>query len=453
MPRASTWLALSLLAGCVQPPPPAAPEIALLPAAPAPASRESPRIEVTSARAPERLAIDADLSEWGTWNDASTQIKVAFTGDSAIVAARLGETATDGIWLGIGSEPLRGPGPNGSTCDGPGTTPEANEACASMQEEYKAFLAKHDRLFERVYRIDSAGVRVLQRDGTLVAVPLAQVAWRKRAGGATAEASIPAASLPRFDRAPLDSIQILASDAPDPAKLDLLREHWTQISLDPPLAFEPWADLRARVLEVARGWQCDDSLSYQPGDPLHLLGAWSGAHPLYRKQASLGETEIGFALEGPTLCAMSGVPGPPFTRTAVAVLHRGHARSVLNLAKVMKIVERGGELHVIAYDDAYSSGEGWSHADWSVTAVTADGSVRENLLPTPKQPITPPQQDRRLTGVKVIHADDFTSFGLQKTLTIEEPNGQSKKLGFEIVWRWDPGKKAYVVKERRIPPP
>jgi hypothetical protein len=412
---------------------------------------------VASVAAPAGLTIDGDLGEWPPAGGAPGRVYVALAGDGAIIAADLDEAAVaGGIWVGLGSTPAREPGPNGSVCTAPVPTPEEAEVCQANAAAFAAFVTKYDRAFEKLYRIDRGGVRVVDEGGALAAIPQAKIAWKAGARGATAEAWIPAAALPRMDQAPIRRLRLVARVASRPAAPALEAAEWTDVQLAPPASVEPLAALRAVVFGALATRQCDDVISYQPGDAQRLLGAWSGPAPLYVKQATLGEVEVGFALTNPTSCVMAGANGPATEETVVAVLRRGEPRAALRLGRVMRIVERADELHVISFRAGYSDGEGWWYADWSVTAVTRDGALREDLVRLPAQragtaPAGTAPAGARWSWGDPFHAADFTSFGVRGSAPVTDPKtGAERLVRVETTWRWDSKAKAYAASEKAI---
>jgi hypothetical protein len=459
----------ALVAGCAGARPPTV-EIAVpLPTiasaiTPEPVPEPAP-VEVAAVAAPAGVILDGDLREWpqgapagidgGSAPKPPGQVYVALAADGAIVAADLDKAAAArGVWVGIGSEPRRGPGPSGSVCTAPAPTPAEDEVCEANAHAFTAFVTKYHRSFERLYRIDRDGIRVAEEGGALAVVPQARAAWKATARGATAEAWIPAAALPRMDQAPIRALRLVARVTPAPSVPAFDAKEWRDVRIEPPVGIGPQAELRAAVFGALAERQCDDVISYQPGDPERLIGAWSGPAPLYVKQASLGEVEVGFALTNPATCVMAGANGPATEETVVAVRHRGKPTRALRLGRVMRIATRAGELHVISFRSGYSDGEGWWYADWSVTAVTGDGSLREDLVQPPTKHAVSAPEGTRWSWSDPFHATDFASFGVHGSAQVTDPKtGAERLVRTETTWRWDPKAKAYVGREKLLATP
>ena len=444
---------LGLVGACAAAPsaaPPATLEIARAPA-PAVAPPPAAKLTMRSALAPAGLAIDGDLGEWGP-SAGPSSVRVAFTSEGAVAAAELDEGGAEGFWLGLASIMMWEPGPNGTTCAGLPADEGGARACAESQRAFEAFVADYKKLFERLYRVSPAGVQVLRDDGSLAPVPLAKVAWRPNPRGATAEISLPASALPRTDQAPLQGIRLLGSTAAKLAHVARKETDWAEAQLESPVSFEPNGRLRAAVFRAVAERPCDDRFSYQPGDASQVFGAWSGPHPLYEKKASLGAVEVGVALRDPTTCIMFGSTGGPAEWSLVVVRRGAETLEAFSVRKVDAILERSGELHLFSFASGYSEGEGYDFGYWTVTVVSADGSLRDGVLrEAAKAPGLPGTQ--MLTGAKEFHDAGYKTLGLRGPLFEDLRAGKKPPRWIETKWRWDPKAKAYTGKSRLIPAP
>jgi hypothetical protein len=107
--------------------------------------------------------------------------------------------------------------------------------------------------------------------------------------------------------AELRAVARITSTSAVPALHD---KDWTVVTFEPAVDFEPHPELRSMAFRGLAQRPCDAVFWYQPGDPDRLFGVWSGPRPLYQKRATLGEVEVGFALDNPMTCVMAGAMRP-----------------------------------------------------------------------------------------------------------------------------------------------
>ncbi|APR86242.1 Hypothetical protein A7982_11591 [Minicystis rosea] len=410
---------------------------------------------------------------------AASRLAFALTAQGAVIAAELGDAARDGIWLGIGSVPADLPLPGhymgnlgyvsfGLRPEHCATTPKLTEdgegyyvatnspaAVAACQAEIARHMERkkaHARRFTRLYRIDQRGVRVVSEGSKLVAIDGAKWAFNSHTGGTMMEASIPLDALPRMAEAPLKSVRLFARAALS-SELPTL-DAWVWLDLLTTFSFEPYGELRAHAFRRAldygpAGLEGSDSttyrlprgLSYQPGDPLHLEVVDSSdcvtlaarEVPLYKKEASLGDVEVGYvAAPRGTSCAAEIEPW-------LAIFVKGKLASIEPSGSPRGTVRRGEELHVLSFAETRWSPVGGT---WSVIALASDGTRRTGVIEPVAGLTEPGGKDPYWDNVSDFTGPDFSSFGWR---------GSAGKRGLEAIWHWDETRKVYRGKQRSIP--
>lgn len=481
-PRRSALVALVALAACAAPPP-APPAVPIAPAPSASAEPAAPRVDpalasVTALARPAQLVLDGDLAEWGSLlppdpdprrpddkpdpnpADAPSRVAVALTGEGAFFAADLGPGARDGVWIGLGTAPPETPplgeyqragiGPFSECVRYPGqeddgTDPETSDACKGVQRRVAEKVAAHERRFRRVYRVDRAGVQVLDDEGALVAVEGARVAFKVAGQGARLEASVPVGALPRMSAAPVTSLVLTARSAAVAASALPAPAQWAALELPAPVGFEPWAELRAAAFgaETGTGYYRPNT-SYHPAEPLRLetlsypgemdrrdYAARDGA--LYTRRMSLGELEIG-VVQG--------------SADHIAVLRQGKVVGVYGRRRgaLIDILARDGDVHVFDFEVETATDNWQTSADWTVMVIGPDGTLRENVV------VEPPPAFVSWAYPREFHTADLSTFGVRGGW-FSWVDGKETTKGWERTWRWDKAKRRYVLKERGIPLP
>ena len=486
-------------------PPQVPPTVLVVPAAttasaPPPALRAPPDptiVTVAAVNPPPRIAVDGDLAEWGTFvalpslaqpmpggtratgepapnpPDAASRLAFALTSDGALIAASLGEAARDGIWLGVGAWapdlPRLGVYSRGGVLDdlecqfvrielsegahknGPPNPPEVRAACEALIDRHKKLTAAEGARFERVFRIDHEGVRRVEADGALAAIPGASAVWKATASGAAVELSLPLAAMPRVAEAPLEAMRLAARAVTAPRPPALTTREWVWVTLPAPLSFDPLGELRAKLFEQQRSIELDPShfgdtiysqpegLSYHPASPLrvesvHYLGGeyeyirvGASEQALYEKRDSLGDIEVGLAASG-----------------ELAILRKGKLTEVIGVGGSLRgIVHRDGELHVFAFSPSgFSEAFGFHPARWSVTAVAEDGSHRDVVVDDSVEAAG--WYEAAWTPMDEITSKDFTRFGMRAVI---------EKKGVEQTWSWNGKRKVYVARRRDVAAP
>jgi hypothetical protein len=475
---------------CSGTPPPPAPLPPIVAAAPSAAPPSAPKADpaaasVVAVRAPAHLVLDGDLAEWGSIlppvpppsatpapappdagapdagpppdpnpRDAPSHVAVAITPEGALIAGHLAGEAQGGVWLVVdtGAAPLA---PLGSyarwgvqswvECMGrPGDEeydPDKDPGCQAVKERADQVVKDHERRFRRVYRIDRQGIVAVQDGGKLVAVEGAKVASRPAPGGVTIEASLPAKALPRVAEAPWVDIALGAHAARAEAPPANGSFPLVSFDLPEPVAFEPWAALRAQLFDVELHTATPPGLSYQPGDPLHIESmvypgeterGWlvPSEAPIYVKQGSIGGAEVGFVAS---------------RSLYAAVLNKGKLVDLFRVVgKVMGLVERDGELHLLSCSIEVQTDSWTTWAVWSVLAIAPDGTVRTEVVETAPG-------EFNWDEVREHHDKALATFGFRgRTRRFD---GSEEGRWYDVTWRWDRRARTYTGQRREVPAP
>lgn len=477
---------------CASPPPRPAPLTSLPaplppPAQPAEAPPDPAILCVAVVQPPQKATLDGDLRAWGPLvsppappkpppdpdadkdgpdapvqlptppdlHAAASHLGFALTLEAARIAVELAAPAPQGIWLGVGALPAVLPtlatSVNGLVWEAPEcSTRTVPEPCKAEREAYARFEAAHKRRFQRMFKIDRDGVRVVAEGGALVTIAGARVAARAGEHGAsTLEVWLPLAAMPRVAQSPVQTLALVARVASSPEPPELAPEQWSWLTLPAPISFEPYGELRARVLAAVR-WRAyratplrpEAGLSYQPGEPSKLEGVAFGGDSigptfegkLYEKTAALGDVEVGEVHA---------------SETYLAVFKGGKLIDLVDVerAEPRGEVERNGELHLFWYRPrTFRGGSGFESPSWSVIAVTRDGKTRQAL----------DVDGLSREGSRYAFLDSATeilnkgkdTFGFRAVVS----EGGNKKVGVESILRWDAATGKYTGGEWRVIP-
>ena len=434
--------------------------------------------QVAAVQVPARTSVDGDLGEWGAAGagDAAavSHVAVALAGEGVFVAARLAESARGGFWIGVATSPSELPPVGILTRVGGGevdpvmevvepgcTAPRNGEHADDEREEGPECLAvrkaddeiaeKHGRRFQRWYRVEPGGVQVVGEGGALSQVKGAQVVFKPTGpgvrAGAVAEVSIPPEGMPRFGQVPVVDVWLAARavSAAGVSELPALFDAKNSRQFPQPVVFEPMGALRAQAFERSL-W-----MSYHPADPLQVevmrypslderASFITTVEPLYRKQATIGEAEVGYL----TIAAPPDTPREGESdRTALAILAKGKA-TVLPMEGVpLTMTPRGGDLHVLSFvsfrrmvhDGSPNSAFLRSTRAWlSVVTIAPDGKYAGPSL----------DGDMPSGWSEVAAFQDGESVGLRGTPEVwtTVPSALAGKR-VELRWRWDAKKGAY----------
>lgn len=281
-----------------------------------------------------------------------------------------------------------------------------SEASRGVREAGETFCARQARV------VASARTSVVNAM-TYKAQPLLFAAVSLLAGcapppSALPPASAPAAALPWVTAAPLMSLWIAARSAsrdPKPSE-----NASTNLFFPEPVGFGAHADILARVYDDWGGHSpFANKLSYLPGDPTTLVSTdYAGndgerpdlidrsrfanvSVPIFSFQRKFGALEVG------------QVGG------SVAVLRGGKLVDLVRpIGKPRAFIERGGELHAIGYAPQWNEDTETGWGDWSVVAIRADGSIRDDEVVA--RPSVPLNVD---TVTSEFHNADYSTFGFK----------------------------------------
>lgn len=415
-------------------------------------------------------------------SNAMAHLAFALTSQGALIAAELDGPARDGIWLGIGFAPADLPLPGGyqgnagyvpigvagvpdgcaetQQADGEDGTrlvtrsPEAVAACKAELARHAERRAKYRKRFAKLYKIDRAGIHGVSEDGGFVAIGGARLAWKPRGNGATLEISLPLAALPRMAEAPLTSLRLVARAAtsPEPPKLDA----WVWLKLPEEVSFEPQGALRAHAFKraldygvagldglVLTTYRLPRGMSYQAAEPSLLeifdspdcMALRAREVPLYTKAASFGDVEVGYvAAPRGSSCAAEIEPW-------LAIFVKGKLASIEPTGSPRGAITRGGELHVLSYEETRWSPVGGT---WSVLAFADNGVRRAGVIEPVAGLKDAKGENPYWNDVSDFAGKDLNGFGWR---------GSTGKRGLEAVWHWDETRKVYRGTQRSIPVP
>lgn len=418
-----------------------------------PRSEPSP-LTVAAITAPDALVVDGKLGEWGD-STAPSRVVVALSPKALYVAARLDPTAT-AFWLGIQGAPAQAPPVGeyrlvaGSEVDPEmgivvaeclGASP-GDPKCVAAQRKIETDARAYEQRFERWYRIE--------RD-RVADVASAKVVFVDGESDRALEISLPLSALPRFAEAPITAlglaVRVGGSSAPE-----LEAKEWSVQTLNVPVAFEPFAELRALAFADS-SW-----MSYQPGNLLEVEATrYPSAKdrsrfviekaPLYEKRLVVGDVEVGHLAAGFDTNAVEsfGVSD----RLLFAIVPKKGAPTALPIKGTpFLLTGRGSEVHALflrttdelAHDGSpNASFVPVTSATFSGFVIGSDGQHREISLDDIDNPYW--------EDVEPFQAED--SVGLRGH-TSEWRHGTGKKGDLvELTWRWDPKASAYVGKRTK----
>jgi len=149
--------------------------------------------------------------------------------------------------------------------------------------------------------------------------------------------------------------------------------------------------------------------------------------PLYRKEAAIGDVEVGFAHAYLTWLAV-------FKQGKLLDVYDAHG----------KVLERDGALHVLSASEWYNEDTNTPGAGWNALVVHADGTVQEAALSVDPQAVP-----TYWMQVSTFHDKAYTALGVRGV----SPWPAGQEQGYEVTWRWDKAEKLYTPKVRKIPKP
>jgi len=463
----------------------ARPVAVALNAAPPPASAIArppwpPRMRIGAVAVPDKLVLDGKLDEWGDLDagalkdvvpddpfprvgplgqgdvppdientpspkDADVRVGVAIAADGVRVAIDFGQTGLDTITVGLASIPPRASGLAYVQSEGDTSPPDAADALSMVA-------APPDGAFTRELRVSKDGVELVGPANRRAALSNAEV--RFDAVAHTLEARLPNAAVPELTEAPLSYLRMavaLRGPIPD----DVLGPPWRWVELPVPVEYEPWSDLRERVIHDAQmlGPAGGAGLSYHPDEPLRIASAdrsQDGYGPLlpmgvlFEKKATLGDIDVGLGYANtPYLVTLKNGVLHDFrflTFHADADEDAGPKQGALGDGIVKGVLERNGEVHVITWaQTAYLTqitGE-VILAHWTILRVDKEGVIRAQVCGGADLPF----EARYSLGSLEPYANaGLTKFGWKRQASA----GQSAARQTVLECAWDAKKQAYV---------
>jgi len=453
------------------------------PAAVAPVDKEDTgTLTLIAAAKPGAFVVDGNIAEWGSLvppppkkkkasdspepqKKPKSHVAVALHPEGFALAAELSPTVGDSFWLALSFDRpdvpsigvyMRGGSIMPMLCENEDTaaqmSPDDLAECKKLVENHDKFTGEYLARFESFYKISPKGV-ALFKNGALIPVAGAKVVVKPAEQGFTAEVSFPAKGLPRALQAPVQEFAGYAVVAKGNQPESRPPDEWDHHDLPQPVGFEPYAELRELALSAAQARQVNyrpykpHNISYQPGEGLEVedvdypgdsYSVAAMSKVLYSKLRTMGDVEVGHIYTG-----MRG-PGAA-DMVSFLSMYKGKPVATFNLIGEEKgMVERDGELHVFAYWHQWPDDSPAHTAEWSVSAVGPDGSIRSDIIETG---VMPP---RGWFDVTDIEDPDFTTFGLLATEFGNE-DGPGEKT--TISWQYDKKERAYLVRRQKTPAP
>lgn len=491
----------ALSTACSSAPSPSEAPVQTVVASVGPAPKTTSNVEaslasVTAARVPRGVAIDGDLSEWGSFEppaplpvpkalkpeeerthcdvadpdpdprgpnpkDAHAHVAVAVGPDRVLLAAKTDPTSKASLWVGLAVRPAeirpigeftRGMGFEPLVChdtrydftDGAyydthePNPPEVIAACKATVDRYKAFVDAGTREFAKTLLIDATAVKVVGANGALEPIGGAVVASKSNAEGTTIEVSVPIAALPRLSEAPLKKLRLFARLADTHAPPKLAREDWFAVALPEPISFEPMGVLRDKVFFEA---PCDPQ-GYPAYDPPRGL-SYRADEPDRVRSTKWGEglesVEYDVAplyrklLDHGDLEIGEASAGLRY----LAIRYKGAFVDAIPVpAPIRATAVRGDELVVAMFSEAsYNPFSGsFTPPAWSVLVVAKDGTHRELTAALPDDIVCPLYSDTKSTMAKDLETLAWTS-------RCEGDGGDTKSV--EATMKWNARDKKY----------
>ncbi len=374
--------------------------------------------------------------------DANLRIGVMVTSTGLRVAIDFGTTGLDAVTLGLASLPPRSA--SLAYVQGEGDTSEP-----APPEPIRMIAAPSDAAFTSQLRLSRAGVERLDAEGH--AASLSDASVKVNAQRHTLEATLPSTALPELVEAPLAYLR-MAAVARGPIATDTRQPPWRWVELAEPVAFEPNAALREKVMTLVQleGPAGGAGLSYHPSEPNRIASvdrSPSGFGPLqpmgvlFEKRASLGDVDVGLGFAcAPFVVTMKA---GRFHDVSLLTYDRppedeGSKQGTLSDGIVRGIVERDGELHVIAFAQSAMHTQITGEvipAHWSITRVDRAGALRSERC----EPELDDWNTRYQIGAG--HAEPFADEGFTK---FGWHLRDGRKATFEC--RWDGRAKSYEAK-------
>ncbi|MFO0611425.1 MAG: hypothetical protein U0414_02470 [Polyangiaceae bacterium] len=482
MLRDRTAVALAptlLLLACSGPSP--HPTVVNAPSASAVASAPKPPAQPISCEAvvAEDPKVDGDLGEWVGRTEEVDHVSVFGSPTGLYLSGEIDAGYGDGVIFTVGARVAELP-PIGEYTRGGGIAdldceherdftdgeyiatdkplpPDVAKQCRAYLATYEKQKTEHAARFTTRLTLDANGLSALDEKGARAPIGAAKVSWKPSAKGTIVfEALVPNAAMPRLSEAPLMDLFVLA--APSGGKAAPILADTEPVHLLAPVSYEPFAEIRENLALTLNtsGLQGEDlvfheGFSYLASDPTHAE-SWSHSRgevvapstgELFKPVAKLGDVEVG----------ETNVRFP-----YLAILKDKHLVDlVYPPAPVRKIVERNGELHVIAYQEAApSTMYGYKTPQWMVLIIDKDGASRDGLEDAFAKAAPAPDCSFGYEAYEPGHEsanDTWDTLDWKGSCYTDLGNPKAPEAGFQVTIQWDAKKNAYVGSRKTIPVP
>lgn len=432
---------------------------------------------------PVEPKVDGDLSEWFGRTEGADHVGVIVTEKGVYLSGDLDPGYARGVYFTIASkvaelpvigEPTRGGGHQELDCvherdyiegqyiatDRP-LKPDVAAKCREYVAAFEKQKAVHAARFARSIAIDDKGIGAIDEKGTRSPIAGATSAWKPgEAGALRFEAFLPASGMPRLSESPLFGLYFVAAPATNGLAPRVIPE-MEPLALFAPMTWEPRGAIRTHLFVLysephyVRGdFVGSAGLSYAPGDPTHVE-SWrhngggetvsASNDSLWEPAAKVGDVEVGYTnVHAQYFTIMKGtelvdVVEPP--------------------APIKKILERDGEIHVLAYQESgYSNLTGPITPQWMVAIVDKDGAVRDGV---DKDAFAEAREAVKCSWVigavsdgKATQSEKWDQLDWTGSCVTSEPGAPKQtEAGMQVTLKWDAKKKTYVGSHKKIAVP
>lgn len=430
--------------------------------------------------------VDGDLEDWVGRAPDIDRVAVHVTEQGMYLAGELDPGYARGAFFTVGSpvaalpeigEPTRGGGHQELDCvherdyieggysatDRP-LKPDIAKQCLEFVAAFDKQKADHAARFVKRVSVDEKGLVAVDEKGARSAIEGAKLVWKSSARGAFVfEAFLPSSAMPRLSESPLVSLLVLASPASSGAP-PTITENSVPLSLAVPLQYEPNGALRTSLFAMYATPHYVESeyfvehagMSYLASDPAHVETwthegkgerVYARTDTLFVSALKVGDLEVGYT---------------NVHSTYLSIFKAGELVDVVAPpAEVKKILERDGEIHVIAYEDSgFGMMRGYHDPAWKVLIVGKDGSAREGVEDAG---FWAARRDAKCNDewMQVIVESTPTSSASWDQLDwtgscVTGDNHAPKTMGeagFQVSLKWDAKKGTYVPSHKNVPVP
>jgi len=411
----------------------------------------SERISVLgAAQVPASFQVDAELGEWALFAEGQPTpltpsfVVVTATADSVVLVGRVRQLPEQGLRLQLANEapqlpPIgilqRGGGVSPLQCDAPDDSgynaPFDSDTCHRLLEEYDVLQESYTATFVRQLHLTPQALLAATGDKA-TPVADAKYAFKAGEGAVTFEAVLPLSALPRISGIELSSLSVTAERASAQPPGDPKADAAQSVAFANPIRFGVDSQALECLMQAQSGMPMSPRFSYQPGAPNRVFSAANagGGLAIAMTDVTLSSQEKVFgAIEVRSVHGASPV---------LAIFKQGELLQCVNVGDVLGVVERGRGLHVISYHEGVEESVGAQYAQFQVSEIDADGTLREDLLEVSEEGFA-------YASVGEEHAKNLTTFSISGIYSANEGGNQEHQL----LWRYDARANRYALRQRK----